>query len=133
MEVSRKVPGKFMTLSHYPPHSPKVASQVYVCTSVMKSMVDLDFLVSPDTHFLLQDPLRVTFGHHILLDTSRCDILSLVLLTVCNSWSGVCRATFHWGVLLDLGGGWGEGAGGRREGEIALRGKCLRLLASLSR
>lgn len=47
----------------------------------------------------------MTFGHHFLSDTSWCDSLRLALFTVCDSWSGVCRATFHWGVLLDQGGG----------------------------
>lgn len=47
----------------------------------------------------------MTFGHHFLSDTSWCDSLRLALFRVCDSWSGVCRATFHWGVLLDQGGG----------------------------
>lgn len=44
----------------------------------MKSMVHEDFLVSPNAYFLLQ----VTFGDHILSDTSWCDILIFALLTV---------------------------------------------------
>lgn len=45
-------------------------------------MVHEDFLVSPNAYFLLQDPLWMTFGDHILSDTSWCDILIFALLTV---------------------------------------------------
>lgn len=46
---------------------------------------------------------------------SWCDILSLAMLTLWDSWPGVCRATLHWGVLL----GQGDGVGGSPQKQVS--------------